>query len=264
MKRSTLVLSFIIMASLGIVFFSGWVNTSPVQAQSESYRLNVQRSFGFSGSGMIRGTFKSSVIGPLENIQSVTYLIDGQPMSEVMQSPFSLSWRTGDYPLGPHELSAAIKTKDGRTVTTDVRQVKFASPEDESAATQRIIFPMLGGVLALILIIIGAQVLLMRNKPGVKLPLGAERKYGLSGGTICPRCQRPYALHWWAINVGLGSKFDRCDFCGKWARVRPLSRAKLEAAERAELADAQPETPVNGKTEEEKLKEMLDNSRFTD
>lgn len=263
MRRSTLLLCFAIIFSPGAFFLSGWLRASPVQAQSEEYRLNIKKSFGFSGGGQIRGTFENDVIGPVENIQSVTYLLDGQPMSEVTQSPFSLTWKTTDYPLGSHDLSAAVKTKDGRTLTTAVRRLEFVSPQEESQAMQRIIIPMLGGMLVLIVIGIGSQILILRNKPTTQLPLGAPRKYGISGGTICPRCHRPYAGHWWAFNSGIMTKFDRCDFCGKWARVRPLSRAELEAAEKAELADAQPGVAINSKTEEEKLKEMLDQSRYS-
>ena len=108
------------------------------------------------------------------------------------------------------------------------------------------------------------QTIVFRKKPLSTLPLGAPRQYGLRGGTICPRCQRPYPIHWWAINIGLRNRVDRCEFCGKWAVVRPQGRDKLEAAESAELEQAQTDALTSPKTEQDRLKEMIDNSRFTD
>jgi hypothetical protein len=67
-----------------------------------------------------------------------------------------------------------------------------------------------------------------------------------------------------ALNAGIGSKFTRCIFCGKWSVVRRLSLNELRAAEAAELADAQPEQPLHEKSEAEKLKDLMDESRFTD
>jgi hypothetical protein len=237
---------------------------SAVQAQQDGYRLNISRDFGYSnGGGQIRGNFTISVV-PLDNIKSVTYLMDGKSIVEVTAAPFKLKFVTTDYPEGWHEMSAQIQTTDGRTVTTPIRRYEFASSEQESAAVKNIVFPLLGGLFLVTIIGMGTQMLFLRNKPKVNLPLGAPRKYGLSGGTICPRCQRPYAIHWWALNAGINSHLDRCDFCGRWGIVRRVSREKLAAAEAAELQMAQPETPIHEPTEEEKLKTMLDESRFTD
>jgi hypothetical protein len=79
---------------------------------------------------------------------------------------------------------------------------------------------------------------------------------------VCPKCGRPFPLHWWAPHL-LASKFDRCEFCGHVGLFTPASREVLAAAERAELAAAQPEQPVVEKSEDEKLREMIDESRYT-
>ena len=103
-----------------------------------------------------------------------------------------------------------------------------------------------------------------RSKVRTNVPLGVSRNYGIAGGTICPKCHRPFPLSLWGINVGLGTKLARCEFCGKWSLVRRRSQAELQAAEAAELAEAQPASPVSGQSETEKTKDRLDETRFTD
>jgi len=109
-----------------------------------------------------------------------------------------------------------------------------------------------------------APLVFSRNRPHTHLPLGAPRDYGLAGGAVCPRCHRPSPFGLLTLNVGLGTKVARCPFCGKWSVVHRLSLAELRAAEAAELAEAQAGQPVFHKSEAEKTKEALDDSRFTD
>jgi hypothetical protein len=234
-------------------------------AQQEEYRLNISRTFGFSsGSGQVRGNFSASITGQLDNVQEVTYLIDGESMGVVSAPPFKLPFVTSNFPVGWHDLSAQVLTKDGRNVETGVRQFEFVSADQESAFFRNTVLPLLGVLFLVIILGIGIQVLFTRNKSKVNLPLGAARKYGISGGTICPKCHRPFAIHWWAFNAGITSKFDRCDFCGRYGLFRRYNRDKLAAAEAAELQMAQPEKPIQAASEEQKLKEMLDESRYTD
>jgi hypothetical protein len=251
---------------LGCTLLLAWALaffTLPVKAQQDGYRLNLNRDYGYSSGSQIRGNFSASIV-PQENIKTVTYLIDGMPMAEVTAAPFKLKFKTTDYPEGWHELSAQIQTNDGQTVSTAVRRFEFASSEQESETMKKIVLPLLGGILLITIIGIGAQMLLMRNKPKINLAPGARRPYGLSGGAICPRCKRPFAIHWWALNAGFFTKLDRCDYCGRWGIVRRASQADLAAAEAAELQSNQPESPIQGETEDEKLRQMLDESRFTD
>jgi hypothetical protein len=67
----------------------------------------------------------------------------------------------------------------------------------------------------------------------------------------------------WALNA-LTYRLDRCDYCGKWAFIRPVSREALRAAEQNELASFNNNAPIVEKTEEEKLREMLDKSKYSD
>jgi hypothetical protein len=255
MKINRLLLGLVFSFLLGLV-------ASPVMAQS-NFTLNVHRNIGYSSGSQIRGSFNMAVVGP-NNIKSATFMIDGQTMKVIAAAPFSFDFNTSDYPFGWHDLSANILTTDGQTLTTTVRRFEFATSEEETAAIRNIVVPMVGGLLVVILIVVGVQVLFFRNKTKTNLPLGAPRNYGITGGAVCPKCHRPFPLSLLSLNIGLGTKFTRCVFCGKWSMVRRASLAELRAAESAELAEAQPGTPIHEKSEAEKLKEMLDNSRFTD
>ena len=210
-----------------------------------------------------RGTFKLSVSGP-GNIKAVTYLIDGEVIGQVSTEPFALSFNTDQYAAGFHNLSASIETVDGQTVTTAPRQFEFATAEQESSFMKGFLIPLFGGIAVLLVIIVGAQFLFFRKKSKVDLPMGAERNYGIAGGTICPRCKRPFALGLFSLNMGITSKLTRCPYCGRWGVFKHFSLDQLRAAEAAELADAQAEHPVQEKSQAEKLNELLDESRFTD
>ena len=244
-----------------LLLFGLLIRVAGAAAQSEEFRLNMHRTFGFSSGSLVRGTFSLDIV-PTTNIKSVTYLIDGKTMAVVTGSPYSLSFQTTQYSNGLHELSALVETLDGRKVATDVRRFEFATSEQESAGITNIIFPLLGGVLVLMTLGIALNFLVLRKQPKWDLPLGTPRSYGLAGGGVCPRCHRPFALHWWAPNMGLGTKFDRCDFCGSWGIIRRQSRSSLVAAEAAELQNALPLEPVKTKTAEEHLREQVENSRY--
>lgn len=122
-------------------------------------------------------------------------------------------------------------------------------------------FIVLGVILLLWLIIRGSQFLASRGQ--ARLPLGAPRSYGIGGGAICPKCQRPFAIGFLAINMGIGSKLVCCPFCGKWSVVRLRGMNALREAEAAELASSE-QSAVGAKSEEEKLREMVDHSRYTE
>ncbi len=235
----------------------------PVLAQAEEFRLGVTRNFGYSRGDQIRGSIKLYIIGSTASIKSVEYLIDGKSMGTGTAPSFDLSFQTTDYPTGYHDLSAAIQTQDGRTITVAARQFNFVTPEEEASGSFGIIIPVLGIILVVIAVIVGVQVLLFRKK-FVNMPPGTQRNYGMRGGTICPRCKRPYAIHWWAFNAGIRTKFDRCDFCGKWALVGPKSIEELRAAERREIETSEGTAPLVEKSEDEKLREMIDKSKYSD
>ena len=236
--------------------------TLPVQAQTDEYKLNIQKSFGYNNGENIRGTFKISVVGAQEQIQSVSLLLDGQEMAVLDAAPFTYTFDTGTYPAGTHQFSAIVHTRDGRSLTTPARQFRFLTAGEESEDMKGLMLPLLGLVGGLMLAMFLSQTLILRNCKPLQVAPGAPRKYGFKGGSVCKRCGRPFSLHWWSSNL-IAGVYDRCDFCGKWGFYQRMSPADLAAAEAAELKQAQPAAQVIEKSDEEKLRELLDNSRYT-
>jgi hypothetical protein len=232
----------------------------PALAQTE-LTLNVHRDFGFGNGAQIRGAFSVDVV-TTNSLQSVTYLIDGQVMQEVKAAPFKFSFNTGKYPDGWHDLSATAVTMDGRTLQSPLKRFNFVSAEQEKSATAGILFPILGIVLGIIVVVAFAQFVLFRTRKHTQVPLGEARNYGFHGGAICPRCKRPFPLHWYALNAGITSKLDTCENCGRFGLFHRASREALLKAEQDELREAQPQVPMHELSEEEKLKQQLDSSRY--
>ncbi|HAD07188.1 MAG TPA: hypothetical protein DCE76_08530, partial [Anaerolineaceae bacterium] len=67
--------------------------------------------------------------------------------------------------------------------------------------------------------------------------------------------------HIWGINLVVG-KWDRCENCGKFSLMRRQPLEVLRAAEAAERQSEQANLPASAKSEEEKLKELLDQSKY--
>lgn len=119
----------------------------------------------------------------------------------------------------------------------------------------------------IILVYVGVRVisyLTTRKKPYTELDPGTPRHYGLAGGAICPRCHRPFRLDFMAIKLGIGYKYARCEFCGKWSLVKRLGTDELRSAEQAELVGTGLNQQATTKSESEKLNDLLDKSRFTE
>lgn len=241
---------------------------APALAQSVEYRLDLRRNFGYGAGSDVRGDFTNRIYSEgaaAENISKVTYRIDGQVMAEVTEAPFEFNYNTNSYPPGAHTLDAVVATKDGREVTTPPVRVNFLSAAAQSDAMQRIFIPLFAAILGIFVLGMGFQLLVLRRNPK-RLEPGAPRSYGFKGGTICPRCDRPYAIHFWSINLG-PYKLDRCDYCGKVAFVTRKPPEMLAAAEQAELAAARAnESSLPGaegaNSEADRLRKMLDDSRY--
>jgi DNA-directed RNA polymerase subunit RPC12/RpoP len=136
----------------------------------------------------------------------------------------------------------------------------FVPASEGSKAAMQIVVPVLAVVLGAMLLAVVVPALMGHGKTE-SLPLGTERNYGINSGGICPKCKRPFVLHFWGLNLGL-SKYDRCPYCGKWSMVRVQSLAKLPEAEKAELEQARTVGQGIGETEEEKLRKELDDSKY--
>jgi DNA-directed RNA polymerase subunit RPC12/RpoP len=249
--------SFILLVLL-IISLLTW---SSALAQSENdLQLSLNRDWGYGGFGEIQGLFSMSVKGP-DTLQRVVFMIDGSSIGEDNEAPFRLQFTTDDYPAGPHTLNAVGYTTDGRELASNEITVNFVSAEKANQLMLRILVPVIG--LVVLVTLAGAIGPLLTSRRQIKIPAGQPRKYGISGGTICPRCQRPFPLPFLSLNMGLG-KLVACPHCGKWGimRTRPLS--ELRQAEAAELEQARISIPTPEISEEEKLRRDIDDSRFQD
>ena len=229
----------------------------------EELKLGLSRDFGYGGFGNdIQGLFSMKINNPPADIIRVAFFIDTTSMGEDTSPPFSLQFNTDSYPLGLHTLSAIGYTFDGKEINSNKIQSQFVPANTATTGLVKIVVPIFGLILLIGLISVFLPLILSKGKMS-SLPLGAQRKYGVGGGAVCPKCGRPFPLRLWWINLGF-KKIDRCPYCGKWSYVRPSSLAELRAAETAELSHVQSGAQVTGETDAEKLKKELNDSRYRD
>lgn len=229
-----------------------------INAQSLQLKLTLSRDWGYGGfNNDIQGLF-SMHISEMDGLRKVEFFIDDILIAEDLQAPYTIQISTEAYPLGLHTMSAIGTNLDGLAIESNKIVVNFVEASESSAAAARIIVPVIGVILLAILISAGISITTNRNKKE-SLPYGEKRKYGIAGGGICKRCQRPFSLHIWGLNLGF-SKLDRCPYCGNWSIIRAQSLSKLRDAELAELAWSR--TSVNEETEEEKYIREVNDSKF--
>jgi len=227
-------------------------------AQSDELSISFSRDFGYSsGGGDIQGLFSIKVSGS-DTLTKVAFYIDDTMIGEDVEAPFKLQFNTDNYSLGEHTVYAIGTTSDGNELKTQVVHANFVSASEGTKTAVRILIPVLG--LVVVALLLAAVVPIITGRKTIPLEPGTPRNYPM-GGAICPKCQRPFAIHIYGVNLGLG-KFDRCPYCGKWSVVRRTSLQNLRAAEEAELARAQETDQIPGMSEEEKLKKQLENSKF--
>jgi hypothetical protein len=252
----------LVVLVLGLLAAAG-----PAAAQEEELRISVRKQFGYNLGSQIQGTFMIRVRGP-ENLETVTFLLDDEPLGEATAEPFELVFRTGNHGLGWHRISAVGTTADGQVLTSRTLNFQFVSGEDAGRGVMAIIIPVF--VLTVVFTLVAGLFPMLRGRkttptsydPASYSP-DEPRNYGVFGGVVCPKCGRPFGMHLWGMNLVVG-KYDCCPHCGKWSLVRRASREELLAAEAAEHAAHLPSTPKPASAPAEKLREQLDDSRFTD
>jgi hypothetical protein len=255
-KKKLLTAFLLVLALMGLIF-------APVLAQTPEtavYRLNFSRDFGYGAGADIKGRFSMSVIGP-EGVSAVTYFINGVEMKTVTEQPFKFQFNTSQYDFGWHDLTAVVTNSAGEKFTTPARHLNFVTTEMESAAMKQIILPLLGGIFGVIIIVGLVQFAVMRKRNPAGVEPGTERNYGFAGGSICRKCGRPTPRHVWGFNIGIG-KFDRCENCGRWSVMQAAPLAILRAAEVAEIASETAKPVVNEKSEEDKLRDLIEKSKY--
>lgn len=234
---------------------------TPVSAQTEDYRVHLRRNFGYGGGANIRGDFTISLVGDEANVAEVVFLIDGETMATALEAPFNFRFDTDDYGLVTHRLWAEYTLLDGASGTTAVIQYNFVSPEAQREQMTTILLAIGGALFAVIVVVALIQGTLFKKKGNRHEP-GEPRQYGMMGGTVCPKCGRPFPRHIWGINLVMG-RLDRCENCGKWVmttRATPAELAAAEARERAELAADEDVTAAAGPDRDQ----LLADSRYVD
>jgi hypothetical protein len=237
---------------IAVVFVISLIPLSAVAQEEETLDLRLRRDWGYGAGGQVQGKFSLRVDGP-DDIVKVEFIIDDEVVGTATEAPFRYQFNTDKFPPGVHTLTAVGYKADGTPVygTEFVRQ--FLSAEQAHSSTMKIIVPLLLVVGVISLAGILGPVLMGRGKefkPG---------QYGAAGGAVCPRCEFPYSRSMMAPNLVVG-KLQRCPHCGKWAIVPRASQVMLEAAEKRWAREGT--SSVEAPSEDEKLKQMIDDSRY--
>jgi len=224
------------------------------QNPEENLVLGLSRTFGYGGfDGKIQGAFKLKIKSDHDELDRVDFLIDDKVVNSTTKSPFEYSFNTADYPEGLHTFTATGYRSDGSEIYANEFTRTFLSSENANSELRDMVVPLIVGVGILTLLGTLGTVFFARRK---KFTLG---KYGVAGGAVCPRCRFPYARSVLAPNLLVG-KLQVCPHCGKWAVVPAAAASELKNAE-ARLASEGSAT-VDVPSEEERLKKLLDDSRF--
>jgi hypothetical protein len=236
-----------------IICFVLMISPAAAQEAEETLVLDFNRDFGYGGfGGEIQGRFSLKVRAP-DDIDRVAYYIDDELVFEGFEPPFKWQFNTASFPEGRHTFSAVGYKADGTEVRAESFTRVFLSPDSAWGKTTGMVVPILVIVGIATLAGIAGPMLLGRKKkhvPGV---------YGVAGGAVCPRCRFPFSRGVMAPNMVVG-KLVRCPHCGKIS-IRPrASTAELAAAEERYAADS--EGTIEAPDEGEKLRRMIEESRF--
>jgi hypothetical protein len=248
MKKNSVAILITILLSLAII--------SAASAQGEELTLGLSKDFGSDGfNGDIQGTFTVKASGPV-NLERVQFFLDDTLLGEDPESPFAIQFITDNYPTGAHVFTAVGFTTDGKEIGSKTISAVFVSKEEGSAASLKMIVPILAVVFGAM--VISAITSMVNMRKGKKLPAGAARSYSFGGG-ICPKCKRPFGFQLLGIHM-FGRKLTPCPHCGKWSVVKRATMSELHAAELAELDTEKAQ--IHEASDEEKLRKELDDSRY--
>lgn len=244
-----------IILSLFLICFVFLLFPTSVFAQ-EGYTVHLKKNFGYGFGNKIRGTFTVSLLGDEGQVDKVTFLMDGEILAVVENPPFQHKFQTDDYAVGYHQIFAEVQLWNGTLYVTPSLQVNLVSADEERQQIISILSIIFGGI-AVTLVIVGlVQGLLLRKR---KRP-GKPEEYGILGGTICPRCGRPFPRHLLGVNFWVG-RLDRCDHCGKWVMTTRASPDALQAAYNAMEKGSERDSFVS---EDKDGYDVLEDSKYID
>ena len=253
---------FTLIFILPILAFSLLALDENGHAQVEELKLRLIRNFGYSsGGGKIQGIFTMRV--PVtDDLEKVEFWIDDRMVAAVISEPYQVKFNTGEYHLGTHTLYAVGYTREENRIHSNEFRVEFISQDAVWDSLGSIFAIIFGVVLIGILFSVAIPAVIDRNRHGKALS-SKQRNYGLWGGTICPKCNIPFSIHLWGLNV-IAGKFDRCPHCGKWSVVRRIPLEDLRAAERVDQASKVSSAHQIQLSEQDKLRKDLEDSRYED
>ena len=244
------------LAAIFIAILVSLTFISVISAQSEELTLSLTRDFGSGGfNSDIQGTFSIKARGPA-NLEQVQFFLDDTLLGEDPESPFAIQFITDNYSTGAHVFSAVGFTTDGKRIGSKTISAVFMSKEEASAASLKMIVPILALVFGAMAI--SAITSMVNVRKGKKLPADAARSYSFGGG-ICPRCKRPFGFQLLGIHM-FGRKLTPCPHCGKWSVVKRATMSELHAAELAELDTEKAQ--IHNASDEKKLRKELDDSKY--
>ncbi len=225
-------------------------------AAQDTLRLSLSRDFGAGFGTEIQGRFSMHVEGP-DDLVRVLFFIDETQVAEQTAPPFRYQFSTGNFPPGAHVLRAVGVTADGRELTSNTLTRTFLTSSDANQRVAMTIVPVIA-------LVIGVSLFSWWLASRGQKASGQAAINGPFGGSICPKCHKPFARHWWGMNVVIG-KLDRCPHCGKWSvvqRAHPdLLQAAYEAMLQAEKGAADTLT-TSPEDKEKTFHKQLDDSRF--
>ena len=239
------ILPAIVTICLMIVPFSVYAQDD----EDNEMALRLQRRFGYGLAGQMQGTFSIRVDAP-EEVARVVFLLDGQQIGEDNQSPFNLQINTGDYKTGVHSFSAIGYAEDGVEYNSNALTRQFVARS-----------PVILIVVIIVVLVIALRLVsrFIANRGSAVKP---NAGYGFMGGAVCPNCGRPFAIHWWSLNL-VGNRIDRCPHCKKWNSISRANDDKLSAAEKLTVGIDIDETKgTTVSTKDEDWNRKIDQSRY--
>lgn len=240
------------------------VPVSKVSAEDEAgFSIRLNRDWGYGGMGnQIQGRFSIIVKDDLDFV-SVTFMMDDTEMGTLTEAPFRFAFHTDTYPPGNHTYWAVGEFADGSVIESN-RITAYVLSADEANGDLGLILGIIFGTMAVGALVSWIVTNIVSKKANNDdyfdenfLPKG----FNVHGGTVCPKCEKPYAYHFFSGNF-LTHKLDRCPHCGKYAFTRPLSREAMADRARGMHQPEKVDDLQRPLTEEEKLRKQLEESRF--
>lgn len=229
-----------------------------VLAQESPYTLRIVRDWGYGNGPDINGRMSLSLRGDQDQIQQVTFYIDGEVMASVAASPFKHQFDTNNFEPGLHRLTAEVKTTTGETHTTNGLVSNFVEKGEANQSMLKILL-LVGGIAVAS---IGIQLFMQKNaNKNPKYDENGRVQYGIWGGAVCPSCGQPFNRSFFGINL-VGVRLERCPHCGKFVAARRASPDQLEAAASRFRTAPSEQPPV--KSELEKKQADYDDSKYTE